>query len=855
MNNDISLSLLNSYKTIINEYDEVLDANGQVKPYWQTLFDTIEQLGMDVLELRNQEIISKLKENGVTYNVYESNQGINRPWKLDPIPFILHQNEWEQIEKGLIQRAHLLDLMLKDISGPQLLIKNGIVPPELVFDNTGFLLPCFDIKQKLNTQLLMYACDMIRGADGKMWLLDNRTQSPSGSGYALENRTIIGKVFPELNKNVYRSRLAPYFIELQQTIANLGNFSNEEPNVVLLTPGPGSETYFEHVYLSSYLGYALVQGSDLLVRDGFVWLKSIDQLERVDVIIRRIDDEWLDPLELNQDSLLGVPGLLNAIRLGNVSVVNPPGTSVLENYGLMSFMQNACEFFYNEKLIINSVATWWCGQEKELNYVIENLHKLIIKKSNRKQGFKTVFCRLLTSEELEELKNTILNCPKDFIAQEEVNFSTTPSYIDGKIEPRLASLRAFLVSDGNNYKVMQGGLTRSSPVKDKFIISNRLGGIAKDTWIVTDVPVEFNERQLIHKNSNSTRTHAITSRNAENLFWVGRLCERTLSLTNFLKIIIDRLNENVSYKNQKQPEYLIVLLKSLTHLTLTYPGFTDEEDTSMIKNPTNEILELISNSSKAGALTYNINLLIYTINQVSETWNLGTRRIINLLGESLDVLCNSKTNTFNEINYELNKLHTRLFAFNGNILETLPRDTGFYLLEAGKNVERILSLVSVLRSTFSFENTPETENVIIEAVLENNHLLQRYRYTNKSNADLVAVLNMIFLEENLPYTLSFLLDELSYCLRKLPKSSENNRMNLAEKTVLETVAIVKLVDTEQLVNADKGTLFRPALDKTLMQIFELISKVSTDLTSMYFNHSILQHSFLETTESIKTDEI
>jgi uncharacterized circularly permuted ATP-grasp superfamily protein/uncharacterized alpha-E superfamily protein len=855
MNNETIVGILNSYLSTINSYDEVLDTNGQVKPYWKNLFTTIEHIGMDVLELRNQEIINTLKENGVTYNVYESNVGMNRPWKLDPIPFIIHQDEWQQIEKGLIQRAHLLDLILKDISGPQLLIKNSIIPPELVFDNTGFLLPCFDIKQKLNTQLLMYACDMARGSDGNMWLLDNRTQSPSGSGYALENRTVIGKVFPELNKNFYRSRLSSYFIDLQQTVAGIGNFSNEETNVVFLTPGPGSETYFEHVYLSSYLGYTLVQGSDLLVRDGFVWLKTIDKLELVHVIIRRVDDEWIDPLELNQNSLLGVPGLLNAIRLGNVAVLNPPGTSLLENYGLLAFMEQACEFFYNEKLLINSVATWWCGQPKELNFVIENLHNLIIKKANRKQGFKTVYARLLSTNELEELKRNILSNPKEFIAQEEMNFSTTPSYVDGKIEPRLASLRAFLVSDGNNYKVMQGGLTRSSAVKDKFVISNRLGGIAKDTWIITDTPVEFNERLAIRKNSSNAISHSITSRNAENLFWVGRLCERTLSLTNFLKIIIERLNENVSSNNQKQPDYLIVLLKSLTHLTLTYPGFTDEEDEFILKNPNTEIFELISNADKAGSLTFNIHALIFTINQVSETWNLGTRRIINLLEESMNMLKHSKTNTFNEINYELNKLHTRLFAFNGNVLETLPRDSGFYLLEAGKNIERILSLVSVLRSTFSFENSIETENIIIEAVLENHHLLQQYRFTNKSSVDIVAVLNMIFLEEHLPYTLSFLLNDLSICLKKLPKSSESNRMNLAEKTVLQTIAIVKLVDTEELVKADADTLFRPKLDGTLLQIFELISTVSSNLTSMYFNHSILQHSFLETIDKNKQDEV
>ncbi len=323
---------------------------------------------MEELELRNQEIINKLKENGVTYNVYNADNGGNRAWKLDPIPFLIHQKEWQNIEKGLKQRAHLLDLILKDIYGPQLLIKKNIIPAELVFDNSGFLQPCFDVKQKLQNQLLIYACDMARGPDGKMWLLDNRTQSPSGSGYTLENRTVMAKVFPELNKNIYRNRLSPYFIHLQQTVATLGNLSNENPKVVFLTPGVDNETYFEHVYLSSYLGYTLVQGSDLLVRDGFVWLKSIDGLERVDVIIRRVDDEWCDPLELRQNSLLGVPGLLQVMRMGNVAVVNPPGASVVENYGMMAFMQNACKFLLDEPLQMKfgSYLVVWTKQGAEL---------------------------------------------------------------------------------------------------------------------------------------------------------------------------------------------------------------------------------------------------------------------------------------------------------------------------------------------------------------------------------------------------------------------------------------------------------------------------------------------------------
>lgn len=862
MTQDISLGLLNSYKEAIDSYDEVIDQNGQVKSYWQKLFDTLESVGMEELETRNLEIIKKLKENGVTYNVYNSANGMNRPWKLDPIPFLIHQSEWQTIELGLKQRAHLLDLILKDIYGPQLLIKNSIIPPELVFDNSGFLLPCFDIKQNQNHQLLLYACDIARGPDGKMWLLDNRIQSPSGSGYALENRIVMSKVFPELNKNIYRSKLSPYFNDLQHTVASFGSITNENPNVVFLTPGPGNETYFEHVYLSSYLGYTLVQGSDLLVRDGYVWLKTIDQLERVDVIIRRVDDEWCDPLELIKSSLLGVPGLLQVIRLGNVTVLNPPGASVLENYGLMAFMQNACKFLLKEPLLMSSVATWWCGQQKELDFVINNLPKLIIKRTNRKQGFRSIYGRLLSIEELDNLKKLILKSPKDYVAQEEVSLSTTPSLIDGKIVPRYAAIRAFLVSDGNDYKVMQGGLTRSSAIKDKFEISNQFGGLSKDTWIVTDSPNENDEKIVTRKNLSNRHNNSLTSRNAENLFWVGRLCERTMALRCFLKIILNRLNENVNHKGNKQPDFLIVLLQSLTHLTQTYPGFVgkellngEENDESILENPIPELVLLINDSKKIGSVSYNLQSLLNTINQVSEKWNHDNRRIINLLEDSLYYLKKSNARNINEVNHSLDKLYIRLFSFYGNIYETLPRDHGFYLLEAGKNIERVLSLISVLRSTFNFKKSNEVESVLMEAILENHHLLAQYRSIYKSHLSLITVLNMIFLEKNLPYTLSYLLDTLSTCLSKLPKTIDPNRLSIAEKTVLEANTIIQLIDADRLVLADENTLFRAELDKTLEQVFDLISTATSNLSSQFFNHSMMQHSFLDTIEKTNSDEI
>jgi len=473
---EVKDSLLKAYLGEIESYDEILDANQQVKPYWKKMFDTLEKLGMEQLVVRSQELANKLRENGVTYNVYGSSEVSARPWQLDPIPFLLEKSEWDLISEGLKQRAVVLDLMLKDIYGPQLLVKEGILPPELIYENSGFFRPCMDVKLASEKQLLVHAVDIARGPDGRMWVVDNRTQAPSGSGYALENRTVMSAILPELTTGMTVNRLSPFFKTFHKEVTALTGKSREHPTIVYLTPGSGNETYFEHAYLASYLGYTLVQGDDLVVRDGFVWLRSIDGLEKVDVIIRRVDDDWCDPLELREDSRLGIPGLLQAMRLGNVAVVNTPGAGVLENSGLLAFMAAACRFFLKEELILPSIATWWCGHQHELNYVIENLPQLIIKKANRKQVFRSVYGRLLTPEQREELIQQILLAPQEYVAQEEIGLSTTPALVNGKLVPRLAALRAYLVANGDDYMVMQGGLTRSSAVKGRFEVSHQHGG-------------------------------------------------------------------------------------------------------------------------------------------------------------------------------------------------------------------------------------------------------------------------------------------------------------------------------------------------------------------------------------------
>ena len=841
------LSLLQAYQRGLHSYDEITDKTGQVKPHWARLFASLEQLGMEELTSRNQEIIEKLRENGVTYNVYGSPDGLNRPWQLDPIPFLIEQQEWQDISRGLQQRATLLDLILKDIYGPRHLLRDGILPAELIFGNTGFSRACHDLTVPNQHRLFVFAADMARGPDGRMWLLDNRTQAPSGSGYTLENRSVVSKLLPELAEGMFVRKLSPYFTNFQESVSRLSNRDRDSQHTVYLTPGPNNETFFEHAYLAFYLGYTLVQGDDLLVRDGFVWLKSIEGLQKVDTIIRRLDDEWCDPLELREDSRLGVPGLLQAIRLGNVTVLNPPGSSVLENNALLAFMQHASRHLLGEDLKMPAIATWWCGQPKELRFVLDNLDKLIIRKTNRRQQFRSVHGMFLSQAERQELRKIILARPGEFVAQEEVSFSTVPSLVDNRIEPRFAAFRAFLFSKADGYYVMQGGLTRSSPEKDRFIISNQYGGISKDTWIVAPEPEHATEKLSVPPQLALSKPNALPSRSAEKLFWAGRYCERTLSVTTFINLTISALHAYRNRQNADFGEHIKVLLRSLTHLTLTYPGFIEAEDDkrgNLFVNPYPEILALITEAGELGTVAANLQMFLETARAVREKWNLKTWRILDSLEEIFFKIKTFDSLNSNQIQKLMDKLQSRLFTFYGIISESMIRENGFFLFEAGKLIERSLSKINIMRAMLGFRFDDATEDELIESVLLNNYSLTNYRSIYKSGFRIEAMLDMLLLDNRLPYSLISQLDALAILLDNLPRTNPQERTNAAQKAILQAVSLLRLADIAVLSSHDPETRYRTQLDKLLADISELVASVSVAVTNMYFSHTVMQHSFL-----------
>jgi uncharacterized circularly permuted ATP-grasp superfamily protein len=518
---------LETYQSDTRRYDELLDGTGAVRPHWQPLIDRLADNGAEGVR-RGVELARRLIiENGVTYNVYADSQGRDRPWVLDPLPILLTAAEWREIELGVIQRAQLFDALLADLYGPQRLLADGVVPAELPFGHPNFLWPCHGIATGGN-RLHVYAVDISRSADGRWWALADRTQTPSGPGYALENRQIVSRVFPDLLSDLGVRSLGGFFGALRESLLRHAP-EGEAPLAVVLTPGSFNETYFEHAYLARQLGLPLVEGNDLTVRGDTVCLKTLGGLRRVHAIFRRLDDDFCDPVELRADSALGVPGLIAVVRAGKVVIANALGSGVLESAAWMGFIPAAAERLLGEKLRLPSVATWWCGEKAALDYVVANIGRLVIKPAFPNQHFEAVFGRDLTAEPRARLVERIAARPHAYVAQERLAFSQAPVWRSPGAQgfaARALGIRVYAVATPNGYRVMPGGLARiASDTAD--VVSMQRGGGSKDVWVLAADHRAADDASGASIAPRSPARHdELPSRLAENLFWLGRYSER-----------------------------------------------------------------------------------------------------------------------------------------------------------------------------------------------------------------------------------------------------------------------------------------------------------------------------------------
>ena len=823
------------YDALPGVFDEMCTAAGEVRMHWHYLIDSLEAMGPEVLDQRQRDTVRMLRSDGATYNIYGAPDGLNHPWGLDPIPLLISSSEWAGIETGLAQRAELLNLILADLYGPRTLIRNGLLPAELVYTHPGFLRSCAVTAGMPTPRMILYAVDLARGSDGSFRVFNDRAQAPSGAGYALENRTVMSRLIPSLFRDSHPHRLATFFRVLRQALADLTPGGRENPRVVIMTPGPLNETYFEHLYLANYLDYTLIEGAYLTVREGRVWLKSVD------VILRRVDDFYCDPLELRPDSLLGVAGLLEAVRRGRVAVANPLGSAVLESPGLMAFLPRLAKHFLGHDVRLPSVATWWCGHAVERDYVLANLHRLVLRFAHRSAGDQPVFGDNLSQAELAELRERIRARPHLFVGQELQTPSSVPTLNKGHLEPRPAVLRAFLVARQDTYVVMPGGLTRVGGRPDSRIVSNQSGAISKDTWVLASEPEQIESLLPTDRLAFRASEETLPGTTAENLYWVARYMVRVEAIIRLIRNIHLRRNEALQSDDPVMRGTLEILLMGLTHLTRTYPGFTGPGSEATFADPAPEILDVITNRQRTGTLAANLDAFLTAAYTVRDLVSSDVRRVINEISDELGGLEGGATVDLQQLQDVLDRIITALMAITGSTGESMSRELGWLFLGLGRRIERSLLLISLVRAVLVEQTTPEVESLVLDSLLwvEESFALYRRRYRHRPTLE--STLDLLLLDEMNPRSLAFQLRELHRQIGALP--GQDGRPRKKElRLIIEASTQLSLTDAEALASLD-GTR-RSRLDLQLASIGNSLYEASDALSENYFTHAEVPHQLL-----------
>ena len=808
-------------------YDE-LSADGVTpRPHWAHLMESLLEIGHAELERRWSRAERRIRENGITYNIYSDPLGANRAWQIDIIPLLIPAEEWRYIEAGIIQRAQLLGLLLEDLYGSQDLVARGHFPAALLYANPAFLRPLVGVHVPAHSYLHMLAIDLARSPDGQWWVLADRTQAPSGSGYALENRTIVSDVLPDLFRASNVLRLAPFFRAQREALTNLAQCDN--PRIVLLTPGPYNETYFEHSYISRYLGFTLVEGADLTVRDRRVYLKTVDGLEQVDVILRRVDDSFCDPLELRSDSLLGVPGLVDAIVAGNVKVANALGSGLIETAAIMPFLPGLSRQLLGEKLKLPSVATWWCGQSYALDWVLDHLDSVVVKPAFPSRGMEPVFGAELGQAAKGKFVDQLRARPHEYVAQEQVALSTAPVWHNGGLNSRSVVLRTYVLNTGNGWMAIPGGLVRVAEAEGS-VVSMQRGGHSKDAWVLWDGPVDtFSMLRPRNEPVELRRIpRVVPSRVADNVFWLGRYVERAENIARILRSMIPRVRR----AEEAEMACLTRLHGCLESPHSKLPKAKDRRPTSLELEQ--EMISLSTDAKRPGSLAS-------TLIEVSRVGGNVRERLsadmISLIGQLRDSIQVENAPEFPEYPAMLTACLELLSAFSGMERENINRGSGWLFMSIGRRLERAIYLTRQLREI----TTPLAEQdwPLLECLLEVADSSMTYRTRYYTTLQPLAVLDVLMADGTNPRSLDFQLSHLGELYQKLPRHLPEDLLAMRDAlTLLRCFDLHKLkypLPGSSTVANDSDGL--PRLERFLKELEQLLPSWSNNLSSRYFSHA------------------
>ena len=863
--------------------------SGHARAASADLAATVDLLGLPGLLARRAETARLVEDDGVTYGVSRRPgdpadgalsdgsvadgalldaallDGTERPvrstparWRLDPLPVVLDPVEWQAIEAAVAQRVEVLDLVLTDLYGPRDLLRRGVVPAEVVLGHSEFVRAADQIRLPGPRQLFMAAVDLGRDASGGWTVVSDRTQAPSGAGYAMENRRIVSRVMPGLYRDTRLERLRAFFHTVREGLQEIAPATAEAPRVVLLTPGPGSETAFDQSFLSTLLGYPVVAGSDLVVREGRVFVRAPGRLEPVDVVLRRVDAWFSDPLELRPESRLGVPGLLEAARRGTVSVANTFGAGVLENPGLLPFLPAACEALLGEPLRLPSAPTWWCGDPASRSHVLAHLDRLVVKPISRGVGRTSVFGWELSQARLDALRRRIEANPHAWCAQEQVPLSTAPVVTPHGLEPRRFLLRTFAVAKDGGYRLMTGGLGRVAARAGSTLVSSFSGSPAKDVWVLSpatatvlsipparQAPVGLPDLAPVPPVGEVVPS----TRAAEDLFWLGRYAERAEDAVRVLRVLDDLAEDWTSRPGTPGNLSLRMLLRTVTRVTTTFPGFTGPGAGRLLDDPRPELLALVVDGTRAGTLAHAVDRTVEAAHAVRDQLSLDTWVVLGSLDRVLDEVRQAARDGVEQpLQPALARMLEGLLALAGLGAESMVRDVGWYFMDAGRRLERALQVAALLRHVLApADDVPlptAVEALVLESVLIAGESIITYRRRHQGRPRPGGVVDLLLADRHNPRSVAYQLERFADDLAHLPpETTPAGGAPAGRVEAREALAAVQA----RLREVDAAEVADPqALTATLAEVHAAITALAASFAQAHFVHAAPQRSLVGT---------
>lgn len=778
-------------------YDEVVGPDGSLRTPWKRLAEVATRIDADDMRRVSEEIARFLEDEGVTY----SRPG-ERParWRLDPVPLIVDAASWKQLEIGLAQRAELLNAVLSDLYGDQTLLAEGIVPPAVVYGHRGFARVVARASSTDPRPLVLSATDLGRGPDGSWRVLGDRTQAPSGLGYALENRRVLSRVVPELYREADLHRMAPYLWALRSALLQSATGDLPDPRVVVLSPGLHSETYFDQAAIASNLGFPLVQGSDLVVRDGWVLMRTPQRLERVDVILRRVDAAWSDPLELRGDSQLGVAGLVEAVRRGRVRVVNGLGAAVLENPGLLPYLPAACEHLLGEPLRLPSVPTWWCGDPAGLDHVLSHLDELVVRSIDGSDV-------TLAGASPERIRLTVGARPHAFVGQQRILLSQAPTWRGRAARPAEVSLRTFTLRYGSAYRPLLGGLATAREGEHTLA--------SKDVWVLKEETTQPDQGLSDVMAMTAVRSLPSTvPRVLEDMFWFGRYAERA---EDMLRLVLAAHGLVTDFRTRPRTTGGVSLEVVMTAVHRLAGRAEDDDDL--------DLRSVLLDEDRPGSAAHSLAGLRDALTGVRDQMSGDAWRALGSVDRATAVLESSHHS--HQVSESAGRMLTAVLALQG-VTASMIRDAGWHMAGAGRHLERALQVCHLLRLTGERRGLDVDREVLASVlVAAESSVTHRRRYRDYVRP--AGVLDLLLKDPENPRSLVFSLHRVREHLAAQPASTGSTR---PERLLDDLVAQVEGTDVSTLVAI--GGVERPHLVALLDDVTAQLERLAAAVDAQHF---------------------